>query len=84
MIILPNPFIPLSVETESFVSTDQEVAAVEPQAAAADPEYDPDAVDDIHEIFQYYRGGLPSDRFVLDEDAFTEALEELPMFLRVG
>lgn len=84
---IPNPWLTEPAESLSHVSAEGEAAAViqsEPAPAAAADPAPPDDTCHIHEIFHFARKlmGRDEHRFVLDEAAFADAIEELPLFLR--
>lgn len=81
MTSLPNPWI-----SDSPSSTG---GCREASAPATEPGQDVDATDisDVHEIFYHVRKLITEDdkyRFVLDQQAFMEAIEPMPLFLQAA
>ena len=88
--------LPLSADTAAALSQPPDAAAEllpDPpsnegryQGASTDDDWNPepvDATDHIHEIFHHARKLCDEDhRFVLDEEAFMEAIEPPPLFLQ--
>lgn len=64
------------IDESSMARGGQGAPADDPNPTAAG------ATDHIHEIFHFARKLCEPTRFVLDEAAFMEAIEERPLFLR--
>lgn len=93
MTSLPNPWIADSVVAAadpSLQKTQESPSSTggcqEASAPATEPGQDVDATDisDVHEIFYHARKLIAEEeyRFVLDQRAFMEAIEPMPIFLR--
>jgi hypothetical protein len=71
-----------------FLLSDGDITSDEPATGTASLPNEPVAglnsdISDVHEIFYHARKLVDDDhRFVLDEQAFMEAIEEMPLFLR--
>jgi hypothetical protein len=72
--------IPLTLPQSPFLSADPPLTA---ETAPAADDWNPDAAGAIDHIAEIFIGAdkLES-RFVLDEEAFMAAVEDLPLFMR--